>query len=180
MAERPLRLIEPGVAMYDPASGEREERRMGPEEVAEYFGLGPDKVIEIQALAGDSTDNVPGAPGIGIKTAAQLLSEFGDLETLLARAGEIKQPKRREALTSPENVERIRLSKQLVTLVRDMIRQWPVPRLDPVITATLPCSEDMRTSFWDLQGNPSPARQRAAGTTRSSPTLRTIYLGGIR
>jgi DNA polymerase-1 len=130
-----MQLIEPGVAMYDPASGEREERRIGPEEVAEYFGLGPDKVIEIQALAGDSTDNVPGAPGIGVKTAAQLLSEFGDLETLLARAGEIKQPKRREALTSPENVERIRLSKQLVTLVRDVAVETPldvlaVPKLD--------------------------------------------------
>ena len=66
----------------------------------DYFGVGPDKVVDIQALAGDSTDNVPGAPGIGVKTAAQLIDEYGDLETLLARAGEIKQPKRREALTA--------------------------------------------------------------------------------
>ena len=109
-----MQLIEPGVAMYDPASGEsgakgsREERRIGPAEVAEYFeGTPPDKVVDVQALAGDSTDNVPGAPGIGVKTAAQLIKEYGDLETLLARAGEIKQPKRREALTLPENVERI-------------------------------------------------------------------------
>ena len=61
----------------------------------EKFGVPPDKVIEVQALIGDSTDNVPGVPGIGVKTAAQLISEYGDLETLLARAGEIKQEKRR-------------------------------------------------------------------------------------
>ncbi len=112
-----MQLVGPGVAMYDPASGEREERRIGPKEVVDYFGAGPDTVIDSQALAGDSTDNVPGAPGIGVKTAAQLLAEFGDLETLLARAGEIKQPKRRETLTNPDNVKLIRISKQLVTLV---------------------------------------------------------------
>ena len=124
-----MQLIEPGVAMYDPASGDREERRIGPAEVVEYFGLGPDKVVDIQALAGDSTDNVPGAPGIGVKTAAQLIAEYGDLETLLARAGEIKQPKRREALTDPQNVERIRISKQLVTLVRDVEVETPLEAL---------------------------------------------------
>ena len=74
---------------------------IGPDEVFEKFGVGPDRVIDVQALAGDSVDNVPGAPGIGIKTAAQLISEYGDLDTLLARAGEIKQPKRREALIEP-------------------------------------------------------------------------------
>jgi DNA polymerase I len=130
-----MQLIEPGVAMYDPASGDREERRIGPAEVVEYFGLGADKVVDIQALAGDSTDNVPGAPGIGVKTAAQLIAEYGDLETLLARAGEIKQPKRREALTDPQNVERIRISKQLVTLARDVAVETPLealatPKLD--------------------------------------------------
>src|SRR5271165_3642471 len=136
-----MQLIEPGVAMYDPASGEagakgsREERKIGFAEVVEYFGVGPDKVIDIQALAGDSTDNVPGAPGIGVKTAAELLNAYGDLETLLARAGEIKQPKRREALTLPDNVERIRISKRLVTLVRDVAVETPLddlalPKLD--------------------------------------------------
>jgi DNA polymerase I len=130
-----MQLIEPGVAMYDPASGEagakgsREERRIGPAEVREYFGLGPDKVVDIQALAGDSTDNVPGAPGVGVKTAAQLIGEYGDLDTLLARANEIKQPKRREALTLPENVERIRTSKALVTLVRDVPLEIPIEAL---------------------------------------------------
>ena len=83
-------------------------------EVVEKFGVGPDKVIEVQALAGDSVDNVPGVPGIGIKTAAQLIVEYGDLETLLARAPEIKQNKRRENLI--EFAEQARISKRLVTL----------------------------------------------------------------
>src|SRR5271167_1919643 len=115
-----MQLIGPNVAMFDPASGDREERRIGPEEVFAYFGADPDRVVDVQALAGDSTDNVPGAPGIGVKTAAQLIAEYGDLETLLARAGEIKQPKRRETLTNPETVALIRISKELVTLVRDV------------------------------------------------------------
>ena len=84
----------------------------------EKFGVTPDKVVDVQALAGDSTDNVPGVPGIGVKTAAQLINEYGDLETLLARAGEIKQPKRREALQN--NAELTRISKQLVTLRDDV------------------------------------------------------------
>jgi len=124
-----MQLIGPGVAMFDPASGDREERRIGPAEVVEYFGLGADKVVDIQALAGDSTDNVPGARGIGVKTAAQLIGEYGDLETLLARAGEIKQPKRREVLTDPESVKLIRLSKTLVTLVRDVDVSVPLDAL---------------------------------------------------
>jgi DNA polymerase-1 len=130
-----MQLVGPGVAMFDPASGDREERRIGPAEVVDYFGLGADKVVDIQALAGDSTDNVPGAPGIGVKTAAQLIGEYGDLDTLLERAGEIKQPKRRETLTDPEAVKLIRLSKQLVTLVRDVEVVAPLdalgtPKLD--------------------------------------------------
>jgi DNA polymerase-1 len=136
-----MQLVGPCVSMYDPASGQagaagsREERRFGVEEVIEYFdGVGPDKVVDVQALAGDSTDNVPGAPGIGLKTAAQLILEYGDLETLLSRAGEIKQPKRREALTDPENVKRILISKQLVTLDRDVPVETP---LEALATPTL-------------------------------------------
>ena len=71
-------------------------------------------MIDVQSLAGDSVDNVPGAPGIGLKTAALLIQEYGDLDTLLARAGEIKQPKRREALV--DNADKIRISRELVTL----------------------------------------------------------------
>ncbi|MGA2637307.1 DNA polymerase I [Methylocella sp.] len=130
-----MQLIGPGVAMYDPASGEagakgsREERRIGVEEVLAYFGVPPEKVIDVQALAGDSTDNVPGARGIGLKTAAQLINEYGDLDSLLARAGEIKQPKRREILTDPESVALIRTSKQLVSLVCDVPLETPLDDL---------------------------------------------------
>jgi DNA polymerase-1 len=130
-----MQLIEPGVAMYDPASGEagakgsREERKIAEAEVLEYFGVTPDKVVDVQALAGDSTDNVPGAKGIGIKTAAQLINEYGDLDTLLARANEIKQPKRRECLTEPKAVELIKLSRELVKLVRDVELEVPLDDL---------------------------------------------------
>ncbi len=96
--------------MYDTMK----DRRIGIAEVIEKFGVPPEKVIEVQALIGDSSDNVPGVPGIGVKTAAQLIGEYGDLETLLARAGEIKQEKRRQSLI--DNAEVARLSKKLVTL----------------------------------------------------------------
>ena len=105
-----MQLVTDRVTMYDTMK----DRRIGIPEVIEKFGVPPEKVVEVQALAGDSTDNVPGVPGIGIKTAAQLIVEYGDLETLLKRAGEIKQPKRREALL--ENAEKARISRQLVLL----------------------------------------------------------------
>ncbi len=105
-----MQLVTDRVTMYDTMK----DRRIGIAEVIEKFGVPPEKVVEVQALAGDSTDNVPGVPGIGIKTAAQLIVEYGDLETLLPRAGEIKQPKRREALI--ENAEKARISRQLVLL----------------------------------------------------------------
>ena len=88
--------------------------RIGPDQVVEKFGVLPDKVVEVQALCGDPVDNVPGAPGIGVKTAALLINEYGDLETLLARAGEIRQEKRRQILL--EFADQIRLSRQLVQL----------------------------------------------------------------
>jgi len=105
-----MQLVTDCVTMYDTMK----DRRIGIAEVIEKFGVPPEKVVEVQALAGDSTDNVPGVPGIGVKTAAQLIVEYGDLETLLLRAGEIKQPKRREALI--ENAEKARISRQLVLL----------------------------------------------------------------
>jgi DNA polymerase-1 len=105
-----MQLVNDCVIMYDTMK----DKKIGIAEVIEKFGVGPDKVIEVQSLIGDSTDNVPGVPGIGVKTAAQLITEFGDLETLLSRAGEIKQQKRRETLI--ENAEKARLSKKLVTL----------------------------------------------------------------
>lgn len=128
-----MQIIGPKVSMYDPASGEngragaRPERRIGVAEVEEYFGVPPEKVTDVQALAGDSTDNVPGVPGIGIKTAAALINEFGDLETLLAQAETIKQPKRRQSLI--ENADAARISKQLVTLVQDVDVEVPLEDL---------------------------------------------------
>src|SRR5207249_10676722 len=105
-----MQLVTDCVTMYDTMK----DRRIGIPEVIEKFGVPPQKVIEVQALIGDSTDNVPGVPGIGVKTAAQLICEYGDLDTLLARAAEIKQEKRRQALI--ENADRARLSRKLVTL----------------------------------------------------------------
>jgi DNA polymerase I len=105
-----MQLVNDKITMYDTMK----DRRIGIPEVIEKFGVPPEKVVEVQALAGDSTDNVPGVPGIGIKTAAQLIVEYGDLEQLLFRATEIKQPKRREALI--ENAEKARISRQLVLL----------------------------------------------------------------
>src|SRR5437764_2517918 len=103
------------------------DKKIGITEVFEKFGVTPDKVIEVQSLIGDSTDNVPGVPGIGVKTAAQLIGEYGDLETLLARASEIKQEKRRQALI--ENAEQARISKKLVTLDDKVPMDLPIDRL---------------------------------------------------
>jgi DNA polymerase-1 len=105
-----MQLVGNGVVMFDAMKS----RTIARDEVIEKFGVPPERVVDVQALAGDSVDNVPGAPGIGIKTAALLINEFGDLESLLARTGEIKQPKRREALEG--NADLIRISKRLVTL----------------------------------------------------------------
>jgi DNA polymerase-1 len=105
-----MQLVNDGVVMFDTMK----DKKIGRAEVIEKFGVPPEKVIEVQALIGDSTDNVPGVPGIGVKTAAQLIGEYGDLETLLKRAGEIKQDKRRQTLI--DNAEAARLSKKLVTL----------------------------------------------------------------
>src|SRR5215831_16315200 len=105
-----MQLVNDCVVMFD----SMRDRWIGIPEVVEKFGVPPTKVIEVQALIGDSTDNVPGVPGIGVKTAAQLIGEYGDLETLLARAGEIKQEKRRQSLI--DNADKARLSKRLVTL----------------------------------------------------------------
>jgi DNA polymerase-1 len=101
--------------------------RIGREQVIEKFGVPPELVVDVQALCGDSVDNVPGAPGIGIKTASQLICEYGDLESLLARAGEIKQPKRRETLIN--FADQIRLSRQLVKLTCDAPLPEPVDEL---------------------------------------------------
>ena len=118
-----MQLITPNVVMYDTMK----DRRVGIDEVHEKFGVGPEKMIDLQALSGDSTDNIPGVPGIGPKTAAQLLDEYDNLEALLERAGEIKQNKRRENLI--EFADLARVSKQLVTLKNDVPLEVPLDGL---------------------------------------------------
>ena len=115
-----MQLVGPGVVMWDAMKN----RAVGSDQVVEKFGVGPDKVVDVQALAGDSSDNVPGVAGIGVKTAALLINEYGDLDTVLERAGEIKQPKRRQALL--DEAEMARVSRRLVTLKDD------VPIEDPL------------------------------------------------
>ncbi|HYD30492.1 MAG TPA: DNA polymerase I, partial [Azospirillaceae bacterium] len=112
-----MQLVSDGVRLYDPLKN----KPIGASEVMDKFGVPPEKVVDVQALAGDSVDNVPGVPGIGVKTAAQLITEYGDLETLLARAGEIKQPRRRQCLI--DFAEQARVSKRLVLLEQNV----PVP-----------------------------------------------------
>ena len=109
-----MQLVGGGVEMLDVMKNKRIDK----DGVWEKFGVGPERVVDVQALAGDSVDNVPGAPGIGIKTAALLINEYGDLDTLLERAGEIKQPKRRESLQ--DNQDLIRVSRRLVQLDCEM------------------------------------------------------------
>ncbi|HLO79229.1 MAG TPA: DNA polymerase I [Magnetospirillum sp.] len=127
-----MQLVGDGVEMMDPLKS----RIIATPEVIEKFGVTPDKVVDVQALCGDPTDNVPGVPGIGVKTAAQLITEYGDLDALLARAGEIKQPKRRETLLA--NAEMARISRELVRLKRDvpvvepleaLVKRTPAPEM---------------------------------------------------
>ncbi|AXE63895.1 DNA polymerase I [Hyphomonas sp. CACIAM 19H1] len=118
-----MQLVSDKVLMMDPMKN----KLLGREDVIEKFGVGPEGVVDVQSLAGDSVDNVPGAPGIGIKTAAQLISEYGDLETLLARAEEIKQPKRRETLIG--FADQIRISKRLVQLEENVPVKVPLEDL---------------------------------------------------
>ncbi len=109
-----MQLVGPTVGMYDPMK----DRQIGVPEVVEKWGVPPEKMIDLQALTGDSIDNVPGVPGIGPKTAAQLLEQFGTLDALLERAAEIKQEKRRQSII--DNADKARISRELVTLKNDV------------------------------------------------------------
>jgi DNA polymerase-1 len=119
-----MQLVGGGVEMFDAMKN----ARIDSDGVVAKFGVTPDKVIDVQALAGDSVDNVPGAPGIGVKTAALLINEYGTLEALLERAEEIKQPKRRQTLI--DNVDQILLSKTLVTLDCEMDLDYALETLE--------------------------------------------------
>ncbi|MBB3946870.1 DNA polymerase-1 [Rhizobium skierniewicense] len=118
-----MQLVSANVHMYDAMK----DKQIGVPDVIEKWGVAPEKMIDLQAMTGDSTDNIPGIPGIGPKTAAQLLGEYGDLDTLLERAGEIKQQKRRENIVA--NAELARLSRQLVALRTDVPLEMPLDAL---------------------------------------------------
>ena len=135
-----MQLVGDGVVMLDPMKN----RRIGPSEVVEKFGVGPERVVDVQALAGDSTDNVPGVPGIGVKTAAQLIGDYGDLDSLLARATEIKQPKRRQTLI--DHAEMARVSRELVRLRDDV--EMPLALHELVVQ---PPSDDTLLAFFKAQ-----------------------------
>ena len=109
-----MQLVSDKIRLYDPMKS----KVIGEKEVLEKFGVKPNQVVDVQSLAGDSSDNIPGVPGIGIKTAAELINEYGDLDSLLNRAGEIKQPKRRENLINFADLARI--SMKLVKLDDDI------------------------------------------------------------
>jgi DNA polymerase-1 len=176
-----MQLVNDCVVMYDTMK----DKRIGITEVFEKFGVTPDKVIEVQSLIGDSTDNVPGVPGIGVKTAAQLIGEYGDLETLLARAGEIKQEKRRQALI--DNAEKARISKKLVTLDDKVALEVPLADLavhEPdykrlvaflkkmeFSTLTRRVAEFAGLDAGAIEPSSTPAMQRAAAPAAASPGL---------
>jgi DNA polymerase I len=163
-----MQLVRPGVVMFDAMKS----KKLGREEVMEKFGVPPDKVVDVQALAGDSTDNVPGVPGIGVKTAAELINEYGDLDTLLQRASEIKQPKRREKLI--EFAEQARVSRELVRLKDDVDTGVPAEALgvhDPDPAALLGFLRVMefntltRRIAEALGAEPPPALETSVGAT---------------
>jgi DNA polymerase I len=135
-----MQLVTDRVELFDPMK----QKPLGRDAVIEKFGVGPEQVIDVQALMGDSVDNVPGAPGIGQKTAAELIQTFGDLDSVLARAEEVKQPKRRETLIA--YADQIRISRQLVTLAVDVPVEHPLDSFglgEPDAPTLLAFLEDM-------------------------------------
>ena len=152
-----MQLVNEQISMFDPMKA----LKIGRDQVIEKFGLGPERVVEIQALAGDSVDNVPGAPGIGVKTAVQLLTEFGDLDTLLERAHEIKQPKKRETMMA--FADQVRLSRELVRLADDA----PVPAAIDTLTVRDPDGPTL-AAFLEAMEFRTLARRVAEGPTARS------------
>ena len=168
-----MQLIRPGVDMLDPIK----QKPIGPAEVMEKFSVTPDKLVEVQALMGDSVDNVPGIPGIGPKTAALLINEFGDVEKVLAAAESMKPSKRRDSLI--EHAEKARISRKLVELREDAPLPMPVdvlgvrepekPRLSAFLAAQGFRSIASRLGLDDLPSAPSQASSQAEATNQPVP-----------
>ncbi len=161
-----MQLVGDGICMYDPMR----LKTIGPDEVRERFGVGPEKVVDVQALAGDSTDNVPGVPGIGVKTAAQLIEEYGDLDTLLARAGEIKQNKRRENLL--KFAEQARISRELVKLddqvpLEESIDDFDIREPDPETLLGFLRAQEFRT----ITARVEAKLAQAGSVTKTEPEI---------
>ena len=169
-----MQLVEDGrIELFDPMKN----KAIGPAEVVEKFGVPPEKVIDVQALMGDSVDNVPGCPGVGQKTAAELIGAYGSIEALLARVAEIKQPKRRENLIA--HAEAIRISKELVTLKDDVIlaEPWdahPMREPDPATLLAFLDHMEFKTLARRVReklGAGGEAPPRAAATPGEEPPL---------
>ncbi len=163
-----MQLVSDRVSMFDALKN----RRIGPAEVEDKFGVGPERVVDVQALAGDSTDNVPGVPGIGVKTAAQLIQAYGDLDSLLARASEIKQPKRRQSLI--EFAEQARLSRELVRLRDDVPTDVPVSELrrqdpDPSELLTFLNEQGFRSVIAKVQSRLAASGEAVLKTEEAQP-----------
>ena len=154
-----MQLVRPNVTLFDPMK----HRVVDVPQVVEKFGVPPDKVVDVQSLAGDPTDNVPGVSGIGVKTAALLINEFGSLDALLARAGEIKQPKRRETLLAEK--ERAEISRKLVTLNDKSPVTVPLDDF-----AVRPVDEEKLAAFFTAQSFKSLSGKRPAPQTARPQT----------
>ncbi|HTC19099.1 MAG TPA: DNA polymerase I, partial [Stellaceae bacterium] len=175
-----MQLVNDKVELWDPI---REKPIRAPE-VKDKFGVGPDQVIDVQALCGDSVDNVPGVPGIGVKTAAELINQYGDLENLLKKAGEIKQPKRRQTLL--DHADDARLSKKLVTLDDHVklplpLAELAVKPLDPVKVTEFLRAQNFRSLLNRLSGKlaeaakAEPAKDKGREKQLKPPTPTPSY-----
>jgi len=172
-----MQLVDDRITMLDPIKN----RKIGREEVKERFGVGPERVVDVQALAGDSSDNVPGVPGIGVKTAAELINGFGDLDAVLARAGEIKQPKRRQSLL--ENADKARLSRELVRLkddvpVREALESFAVRAPDAAALLSFLRAQGFKSIIARLEGRLGAAAEPAAPSRASSSRARPLSRPG--
>jgi DNA polymerase-1 len=156
-----MQLISPGVSMLDPMK----QKPIGEKEVLDKFGVTPDKVIEVQALIGDPTDNVPGVPSIGPKTAAELINQFGSLEGVLSNLDQIKQPKRREVLM--QHADAARISHRLVTLTCDAPLPLSIAELD-----IQPIVPEQFQAFLVEQGFKSLQRRMGMEVAETAPSAR--------
>ena len=175
-----MQLVNDKVELWDPIR----EKPIRAAEVKDKFGVGPDQVIDVQALCGDSVDNVPGVPGIGVKTAAELINQYGDLENLLKKAGEIKQPKRRQTLL--DHADDARLSKKLVTLDDHVklplpLAELAVKPLDPVKVTEFLRAQNFRSLLNRLSGKlaeaakAEPAKDKGREKQLKPPTPTPSY-----